>query len=821
MYAAHHLPRSLLLLLLAWPLPLLAAAPPSTPNDPFRDIAIQTRKPPEEPICCLRPLTPLEPVDEDLLLSFEEWKSRQLADGQQAPVPDFSAPPNLSGATILNGNGEATSILTPPAEGSASSAPPTDAPEGGFGLHATPEPLSPHFRIPLTDRFNYASLDCSARVHTAHRGAKSAHNILSNKKDRYMLSPCGDRPQFIVAELCDDIWIDTVQLANYEFFSGVFKDFTVSVAKQYEVESSGWTVAGTYTAKNVRGVQSFHPPKSLRDFYRFIRIDFHSHYGSEYYCPISLLRVYGLTHLEQWKWELWENESRAKARALEAQEQAAASIAPPVEAADPPQPAPTPNIVEQESTPTVLPPVSTPMITLEAPPSPEPEETSRTFRHSTDIANGVGDSSLSPSPTPESTPFEPTPTIVNASDTAIRTEPTISSPPPSSDPSSTSTSASASETKTISLAPVQIAPVQFGSTGESIYRTIMNRLSALEANTTLYARYVSSQTGAMHDALRRLHEELGRLESLGRAQSQAHERALTDLERERRRLEAEQRALALQAAALAHDVALEKYLGVAQLCLLLAVLVFLSLTRGAGESPAAVRAWGKRNLSLRSDWVQRLRSRSLTPAPEQDSGSGSGSVPFPSSQSQRPKVIVSPVPQRPKLPRIELDDTPLPSYRRSTRTGTPVRRHPHAHIARTPVTPTGSARPGLARSASHSSTGLARSTSHSSASGGGLMHPPTIGPMPRSVKKWARSAHLHEVRPRGSERVVGNDASGRMNGGEGEKVVLKGSVWRKEAGKGKGREIGSVDENGEGWVDTDSDGDTVPSVYSGHTHMGD
>ncbi len=29
----------------------------------------------------------------------------------------------------------------------------------------------------------------------------------------------------------------------------------------------------------------------------FIRIDFHSHYGSEYYCPVSLLRVYGLTHL--------------------------------------------------------------------------------------------------------------------------------------------------------------------------------------------------------------------------------------------------------------------------------------------------------------------------------------------------------------------------------------------------------------------------------------------------------------------------------------------------------------------------------------------
>ncbi|KAI0292441.1 hypothetical protein BC826DRAFT_441506 [Russula brevipes] len=81
-------------------------------------------------------------------------------------------------------------------------------------LPPTTPPASPHFRVPLTDRFNYASLDCSARVHTAHRGAKSAANILSSKRDRYMLSPCGAAPQFVVVELCDDIRIDTVQLAN-------------------------------------------------------------------------------------------------------------------------------------------------------------------------------------------------------------------------------------------------------------------------------------------------------------------------------------------------------------------------------------------------------------------------------------------------------------------------------------------------------------------------------------------------------------------------------------------------------------------------------
>ena len=72
-----------------------------------------------------------------------------------------------------------------------------------------------------------------------------------------MLSPCNTpgEDKFVVVELCEDIRIDTVQLANFEFFSGVFKDFSVSVAKAYHADPARWTFAGTYRAQNVRGVQ--------------------------------------------------------------------------------------------------------------------------------------------------------------------------------------------------------------------------------------------------------------------------------------------------------------------------------------------------------------------------------------------------------------------------------------------------------------------------------------------------------------------------------------------------------------------------------------
>jgi hypothetical protein len=82
----------------------------------------------------------------------------------------------------------------------------------------------------------------------------------------------------------------------------------------------------------------------------------------------------------------------------------------------------------------------------------------------------------------------------------------------------------------------------------------MNRLSALEANTTLYARYVEEQTSAMREMLRRLSEDLGRLEGLGRAQAQMYARSVNDFERHRKEMEVEQRTLISQVNYLAEEV---------------------------------------------------------------------------------------------------------------------------------------------------------------------------------------------------------------------------------------------------------------------------
>lgn len=60
------------------------------------------------------------------------------------------------------------------------------------------------------------------------------------------------------------------------------------------------------------------------------------------------------------------------------------------------------------------------------------------------------------------------------------------------------------------------------------------------------------------------------------------------------------------------QIILEKRLGIAQLCLMLAVLVFMGLTRGSRGEPLIVhsqrtmREWGKRHLSFSGDWKTRF-----------------------------------------------------------------------------------------------------------------------------------------------------------------------------------------------------------------------
>jgi hypothetical protein len=113
--------------------------------------------------------------------------------------------------------------------------------------------------IPLKDRSNYAAFECAAMVHRSSRKTKGASAILVEKKDRYMLTPCSADPKFVEVELCDEIQIDTIVLANFEFFSSMFKHFKASCSVNYPGNAEDWHDLGTFRARNVRGVQVSFP----------------------------------------------------------------------------------------------------------------------------------------------------------------------------------------------------------------------------------------------------------------------------------------------------------------------------------------------------------------------------------------------------------------------------------------------------------------------------------------------------------------------------------------------------------------------------------
>ncbi|KAI9595312.1 UNC-like C-terminal-domain-containing protein [Syncephalis fuscata] len=213
---------------------------------------------------------------------------------------------------IHNGNNEnneqSTSLNTSSIDDASTTTPLQETDATGELVIATstnvgvPVPTPPIDMKDMRDQSNYASFDCGATVLASNSEAKGSTAILFDTKEQYMLNRCS-ASKFVVIELCDEILVDTVMLANHEFFSSMFKDFRISVTDQYiRSGNTNWRTLGHYQARNARDIQAFHIENPII-WTRYLRIDFLSHYGNEYYCPVSVIKVYGPTMMEQYRRE--------------------------------------------------------------------------------------------------------------------------------------------------------------------------------------------------------------------------------------------------------------------------------------------------------------------------------------------------------------------------------------------------------------------------------------------------------------------------------------------------------------------------------------
>lgn len=143
---------------------------------------------------------------------------------------------------------------------------------------------------------NYASVECGAKILSSNPEAKSTSAILMENMDMYMLNPCNNKIWFTI-ELCQPIQVRQLDIANFEIFSSNPREFLVSISDRYPTKK--WVRLGTFRTRDERTVQSF--PLDEHQFARYIKVDLLSHFGSEHFCPLSLIRVFGTSMMEEYE----------------------------------------------------------------------------------------------------------------------------------------------------------------------------------------------------------------------------------------------------------------------------------------------------------------------------------------------------------------------------------------------------------------------------------------------------------------------------------------------------------------------------------------
>ncbi|XP_068020717.1 SUN domain-containing ossification factor isoform X2 [Melanerpes formicivorus] len=168
-------------------------------------------------------------------------------------------------------------------------------PSAAGGQHATKKVQK--------NRNNYASVECGAKILAANPEAKSTSAILMENMDLYMLNPCSTKIWFVI-ELCEPVQVKQFDIANHELFSSTPKDFLVSISDRYPTNK--WIKLGTFHARDERNVQSFPLDeqmyaKYVKMFIKYIKVELISHFGSEHFCPLSLIRVFGTSMVEEYE----------------------------------------------------------------------------------------------------------------------------------------------------------------------------------------------------------------------------------------------------------------------------------------------------------------------------------------------------------------------------------------------------------------------------------------------------------------------------------------------------------------------------------------
>ncbi|KAI8385812.1 UNC-like C-terminal-domain-containing protein [Blakeslea trispora] len=535
----------------------------------------------------------------------------------------------------------------------------------------------------LKERFNYASTDCAATVRKANKQAKGAQSILYESKDQYLLNKCS-ADKFVIINLCEQIVVDTIVMANFEFFSSTFKDFRVYASSKYPTDD--WRLLGQWQARNTRDLQVFKVPDS--GFVEYVKIEFLTHYGHEYYCPLSLVRVHGMTMMEYYTTVESQDEGPAQLGEehlwpAEVREQI---IQPQFNITNTSESFPIKHDIEEDIKP-MIPPMHVPDLEVTSHVVASKDATSMTetsvlpvtqteplpsisvaipLSVSTSIYSDIYSTSL-PSSLQDNTLTMPSNT----------TQETNGSMPVLIIANSTNQTQETYAIQTATLAtsssPPKITPKDNGNTQESIYKTIMKRLNILEVNMTLSQRFLDDQNKILNDVF--LDMEKRHQEQLMMLIGHLNETASYKIESMKRRYEqwyedlkeqtsSDMQDMTAKISMLSDQLSYERRMSVTQLIIMIILFVFMALSRGTFNilSPvvAAQQEQRNRRQSIGRESLDAML-RQLRP------------IKKPVAPSTTINTVIETVPKKPKNPRRHSDSPyhtmPLDNHSSSQITG--------------------------------------------------------------------------------------------------------------------------------------------------------
>ncbi|KAL7594579.1 hypothetical protein Lser_V15G30270 [Lactuca serriola] len=152
-----------------------------------------------------------------------------------------------------------------------------------------------HRLEPDGTKYNYAAASKGAKVVAHDKEAKGASNILWEDHDMYLRNPCSVPEKFVVIELAEETLIDAITIANFEHHSSNFKKFELAGSLVFPAES--WYELGTFEAENVKHKQYFKLPEPK--WARYVMLRLITHYGSEFYCTLSVFQAFGVDAIEK------------------------------------------------------------------------------------------------------------------------------------------------------------------------------------------------------------------------------------------------------------------------------------------------------------------------------------------------------------------------------------------------------------------------------------------------------------------------------------------------------------------------------------------